>query len=149
MKKTFIFVILALIIYGCSSSENNQQDKLIGVWIRIGDTYRGAKVIVDYDKENKLQGWLGYVPDSMALWNFRQFEIKWLDLNRESNNRYSLRSLVKLKRPGWLQSVLLSEYHTATLQFLNNDTICIESLYGDPQIDLGLRQYWVRWWDIK
>ncbi|MBZ0204224.1 MAG: hypothetical protein K8I03_14505, partial [Ignavibacteria bacterium] len=102
MRKIVVLYILLMICIGCNSSkdfeeQSKDKDKLIGDWERYGDEFAGAMIAVEYDKESDLlQGWLTYTTDSMITWNFRCYEIKWLDIEKEKNG-YSFRDMYKKK----------------------------------------------------
>ena len=135
MRKIIILVFsLSIILSSCQINE-----KVIGVWVRTGDSFAGMKVEVKKigDVTN---GTIIYCPNSMKRSGFINGDIKWKGILQIEGNNYEYTDL--MKKVNQYGTILDVSYDIARM-VITKDMIKIR-MYTKGTESMGTEQIWLR-----
>jgi len=138
-KQINLCALLLIIILVTSCNDNNisKNDKLFGTWTRVGDNYSRMKILVK-NENNNCVGKIVFLPTIAQKNGFVFNELKWKNIKKINNNKYSLSNLdVTVNTFG---DRVIEKYNKCFIYFMSKNEIKLEFKNNKRRM-----QHWVRY----
>ena len=139
-----IFILLMLPVAVFFSSCEEEEPLLIGKWQRFDDNSRGSIIeVVPVADGTKFQGKLIEVKGVLADLGFKESDVKWRNIVKESRSYYEAEDLLKaVTKTG---DIAYIRYDGVYIEFLSPDIILVKG-YAQIEEESGTHQKWKRVW---
>lgn len=130
-------ILTALLIF---SSCHQPKDKLIGKWVRYGDTLEGMCIQIQ-NEGGSFKAEIISEPETIMLSGFFVGDIKWRDIKKIAENKYEYVDLKKAPIPYSNPLRFISENGLARLEVIG-DTIINTRIFAKGDEVVGAETHW-------
>ncbi|MCK5823373.1 MAG: hypothetical protein KAG95_05175 [Bacteroidales bacterium] len=135
-KNLFGLIFIIILITSCNDNNLAKNDKLFGAWTRVGDNYARMKISVKKENNN-YSGRIIFLPTLVQKNGFVFNDLKWKNIKKINNNKYSLSNLdVTVNTFG---DRVVEKYNKCFIYFISRNEIKLEFKNNKNRM-----QYWVK-----
>ncbi|MBE9467824.1 MAG: hypothetical protein IMY72_05805 [Bacteroidetes bacterium] len=129
-------IFLITLITSCNDNNLPENDKLLGTWTRVGDNYARMKISVKKENNNCV-GRIVFLPTMAQKNGFVFNDLKWKNINKINNNKYSLSDFDIIVNT--FGDRVVEKYNKSFIYFMSKNEIKLEFKNNKKRM-----QYWVK-----